>query len=134
MFNQKKKFFKKKLRGLQIMIWEREFQRFEKRKMREDIRVEYDNLKTKLDVLNTQIKSEKDKPTMSKDEAARLDDQKLLTEKDLKRYEELMRGLDVECEGTKPTEEYPEGAQGLTGELDSLRAAQLLVKQYIKNL
>lgn len=134
MFNLKKDYFKQKLVGVQKMIWDLEFKRFKTREIREEIRIEYDNLKTKLEMVTTQLKNEQDKPTMPKEELARLDDQKVIIERDIDRYLKQMQGLDLEVEGSKQTAEYPDGMQGINHQLDSLRELDGMLKDYVKNL
>ena len=112
------------------MIEDLSFKRFKTREIREEIRVEYDNLKSKLSILETQIKAQKDSPTMEKGEIARLDDQKVLLDRDIERYLKQMKGLDLEVEGSRPTAEYPDGVQGINQQLDSLRELIGMLEDY----
>lgn len=116
------------------MIEDLKFKRFKTQEIREEIRQEYDNLKSKLSVLDAQIESQKSHPTMKKDEVARLDDKKVLIEKDLKRFEEQMEGLDLEISGSKPTAEYQNGVQGIGDQLDALRELSSMLRSYMKDL
>lgn len=134
MFNKKKKYFQQKLDGAQKMIWDFEFKRFKTKEIREEIRMEYDNRKSKLEVLEVQIKSQKENPTMEKGDIARLDDDKVLLERDRDKFLSQMKGLDLEVEGSKPTADYPEGVQGVNQQLDALRELQGMLKSYIKEL
>ena len=131
MFNWKKKYLKDKLRGVEKMIVDLEFKRFKVGEMREDLRKEYDNLQSKLDVLNSQITSQKDKPTMEKGDIARLDDQKVIIDRDIVRLKEQMDYLQVEVVGAKPTAENHEGVQGVNQQLDALRELKIMIKEYI---
>ena len=130
-FNKQKKYFKDKLDGVKKMMWDLEFKRYKIREIREEIRAEYDGLKSKLSVLDEQIKSEKDKPTMEKGEIARLDDKKEILEKDIERYKKQMEGLDLEISGSKPTKDVPEGHQGINQQIDAVRELEGMVKDYI---
>ena len=94
MFNSQKKYFKKKLAGIQATIWDFEFKKFKNRLIREEFRKEYDGLKSKLHILLPRLESEKDK--LPVDEFKRLEDQKVILERDIKRQEEKMAELDVE--------------------------------------
>lgn len=132
MFNWKYRYFKEKLRGVEKLILDLEFKRFKTREIREELRVEYDNLKNRLSVLLAQIENEKTKPTMPKEEAARLDDQKVLMERDLERYLNQMKGLDLEVEGSKPTSDYPEGVQGITQQIESFRELKDMVQESLR--
>lgn len=131
---KQKAYFKKKLDGVQCMIWDLEFKRAKTQMIREEIRMEYDNLKSKLSVLEGEIKTEKENPKMEKGEAARLDDRKVLIDRDIERFIGQMKGLDLEVNGSKPTEEYRDGVQGINQQLDSLRELQGMLKSYIDAL
>ena len=134
LFNKQKKHFKDKLQGVQRMIWDLEFKKAKTQSIREDIRVEFDNLKGKLNTLETQIETQKKTPTMEAGDIARLDDNKVLLDKDIERLLGQMKGLDLEVSGSKKTSEYPDGVQGIDQQLDALRELQLMLKAYIKEL
>lgn len=134
MFNKQKKYFKDKYDSIQKMIWDFEFKREKSKMIREEIRVEYDNNKSRLELLEAQIKSQAEKPTMSKDDIARLDDDKVKIEKDIERYKNQMKDIDLEIDGSQPTEELPNGQIGINHQLDSLRELLIMVKEYIKKL
>lgn len=127
--NWKYRYFLKKLDGVKKMIADFEFKRFKTEEIREDVRNEYDALKARLQALETQ-----EKQPLKKEELAKLKDQKALTERDLKRYEDQMKGLDLEINGSKKTNEYPEGVNGIVHQLDALRELQEMLKEYIKEL
>lgn len=116
------------------MIWDLEFKRAKTLSIKEDIRVEFDNLKSKLNTLETQIISQKEKPTMEAGDIARLEDQKVLLDKDIEKLLVQMKMLDLEVEGSKKTNDYPEGVQGIAQQLDALRELQLMLRAYIKEL
>lgn len=110
------------------------FKRYKTFYVREQIRQEYDNLKSRLEVLKTQIASEKDKPSLSEDERKRLEDQEALHNKDIERKVEQMKQLDIEVNGAKPSNELPEGHQGLNDTMEALRELRNVTKKYIKEL
>ena len=133
-FNKQKRHFRKKLDGVQAMIWDLLFKRAKTQSIREDIRVEFDNLKSKLSTLETQIETQKKTPTMEAGDIARLDDQKVLLDKDIERLLAQMKGLDLEVSGSKATNEYPDGVQGINQQIDALRELQIMLKSYLKEL
>ena len=133
-FNKQKRYFSKKLDGVQKMIWDIEFKRAKTQSIREDIRVEYDNMKSKLSTLEAQIKTQKENPTIEAGDIARLDDQKVLLDKDIERLLGQMKGLDLEVEGSGRTNEYPDGVQGLNQQIDALRELQIMLREYIKQI
>ena len=116
------------------MIWDLEFKRAKTRMIREEIRQTYDNLKSRLHILEEDIKKQKETPTMEKGDIARLDDQKVLLERDITRYEAQMKGLDLEVNGSKQTAEYPDGVQGINDQLDALRELMGMLKEYMRGL
>ena len=132
--NKQKKYFKGKLDGVQRMIWDLEFKRAKTQMIREEIRQTYDNLKSRLHILEEDIKKQKETPTMEKGDIARLDDQKVLLERDITRYEAQMKGLDLEVNGSKQTAEYPDGVQGINDQLDALRELKGMLGEYIQKL
>ena len=128
----KKVYFKEKLVGVRKMIWDWEFKREKTRMIREEIRVEYDSLKSRLELLESQIKAQKDKPTMEKGDIARLDDQKVVMTRDMERYKEQMKNLDAEINGSTKTNDFPEGVQGISQTIDSLNELVVMISEYIK--
>lgn len=134
MFNNKKKHFKQKYVGIERMIWDLEFKRFKTQEIREEIRQKYDSDKARLSQLEEQIKTQKDKPTMEVGEVARLDDQKVLLEQAIKRQEDQLQGCDLEVQGSKPTNQYPDGVQGLNQQIENLQELKLMVRDWIKQL
>ena len=133
-FNKKRRYFKAKYDGVEKMIWDLSFKVHKNREIREEVRQEYDQKKSKFSVLSAQIEAQKGNKTMEDGDVARLDDQKVLLERDIKRHEEQMYELDAEVMGTKPTQENPQGAQGTNNTIDGLRQLQTMLKSYIKGL
>lgn len=131
MFNKHKRYFKKKLTAIQYAIYDLEFKRFKTLELREGIRKEYDNLRSRLELLGTQIESEPDKKT---DEFKRLEDSKVLLEKDIQKLVSQMDGIDIEINGSKPTDELPNGHSGINHQLDAYRELQIMVKEYLKQI
>lgn len=134
MFNTHKDYFKKKLKGIQAMIWDLEFKRYKTLYVREQIRQEYDGLRSRLEILKTQIASEKDKPTISPDEFKRLEDDEVRLNQEVERKVAQMKGLDIEINGAKPSAELPEGHQGLNETMEALRELMNVTKAYVKDL
>ena len=116
------------------MIWDLEFKRYKTFYVREQIRQEYDNLRSRLEILKTQIASEKDKPTMPEGDMKRLEDDEIRMNKDIERKLAQMNSLDIEVNGSKPTAELPEGHQGLNDTLEALRELTQVTKKYINEL
>ena len=157
MFNWKRRYFKNKLRGVEKTICDLEFKRFKTREIREEVRQEYDHAKAGIAALEAQIRAQKANPDqvcpkhsptpgkegpceceykgpLSKDEVERLYDKIELLNRDSGRYLEQMKGLDLEVSGSGPTEEYPEGIQGINQQLEALRELKAMIKDYQRQL
>lgn len=137
--NWKQKHFRKKLIGVDTLIADLEFKRFTTRQLREEKRVEYDDKKFKVDQLVTEMKRQDELPKEAKDkldkgERARMDDKKLLLERDIKRIEDIMKALDLDVAGSTQTNEYPDGVQGINQQLENLRDLKEMLKIYITTL
>lgn len=133
-FNWKVRHFLKKKRDVAKLILDLEFKRFKTREIREEIRQERDGLLFKLEQVSSKTKSEADNPNKNIDEFKRLEDEKVILERDIKRLENHMKELDLEIEGSKPTQELPNGLQGINQQIDSLRELELMIRDYIKIL
>ncbi len=132
--NPKKAYFKKLLEGVNKMIWDLEFKGFKTKEIRENVRVTYDDCKMKVNLLTTQIEKEETEPTLSSDELGRLKDQKTIYERDMARYLEQMKAMDVDVNGLVPSAESPDGFAGISQQLDSLQELKVMVKDYIKTI
>ena len=131
-FNWKYRYFQKKLGGVYKMIADLEFKRFKTLEIREEIRQEYDQNKARMEVLDTQIKQQKEKPTMEQGEINRLDDKKVLLDIEIKNHLDQMKSLDLDVNGSRSTSDYPDGVQGINQQLDALRELIGMIKNYIK--
>lgn len=137
MFNTKKKYLKKKLQAVQYAIYDLEFKRYKTLELREGIRKEYDQLRSRQEVLNTQIEKESAPNGLRNtaiNEFKRLEDQKVLLEKDVENMRKQMEGLDIEVNGAKASPEIPEGHQGINQQLDAYRELVLMIQDYTKKI
>lgn len=137
MFNQEKKYFKKKLIAIQRLIWDLEFKRFKLGLEREERRTNYDNLRSKLANLEEQMKTEDAKPAddktkLNKDERARLDDKKVILDRDIEREKKSLDEIDIEVQGSRPTNEYPDGITGINKQIEAFHELKVIVKEYLK--
>lgn len=128
----KKAHFKQKLEGTLKMIWDLEFKKFKTKEIREDIRQEYDSLKSRVETMRQQIEAWPKGQNV--DERKRIEDQKVLAERDISRFESQMKGLDVQISGEKATNESPEGIIGITEQMDSLRELAEMLRDHIKQI
>ena len=126
----KKGHFKLKLKGVEKMIYDLEFKMFKTSEIREDVRREYDQSKSRLSIIEEEIKNwPADKDQGDK---ARLEDKVVLLKRDVERFEAQMKQLDLECDGSKPTSEYPDGVEGINHQIDSLQELKLMLQEWIK--
>lgn len=128
----KKGHFRQKLDAVSKMIYDLEFKVFKTKEIREDVRKEYDMMNSRIASLDSQIYNfPKDKDQADK---KRIEDDKVLAERDLVRFKAQMVALDKEIFGEKPSTENPDGATGINDQIDSLRELQTMLKSWIKTL
>ena len=128
----KKNHFQQKLDGVKKMIWDLEFKRHKTQEIREGIRVECDALKSRIHGYEEQIKNWPEGGNV--DERKRIEDQKVLAERDVKRFEGQMQELDLEVNGSKPTNQYPDGITGVNQQIDSMRELKEMLEGWISAL
>jgi hypothetical protein len=130
--SKKTNYFKKSIEVAERNIWGLEFRRFKALELREEIRVAYDTSKAKLKELEENIAKQKLTPTMEEGEIKRLDDRKVLLEKEIKGYEDQLKNIDIMIYGSKATAEMPQGFVGVNQELDLNRESIESIKKYLK--
>ena len=124
--------FYQKKEGVQKMVFDLEFKRFKTKEIREDVRKEYDNHKQRIFNLEEQIKTW----PLDKDQGdkARLEDEVLRLNENVKRYEAQMKQLDDEVEGRKPSQEDHDGVTGINEQIDSLKELEGMLDDWIKRI
>jgi hypothetical protein len=125
--SEQQKWFRTKLVGVQKTIWDLEFKRFKTREIREEIRVEYDQMRARIAPLEQALAI-----AATEEEKAEATAAKEAVEGDASRFLAQMKGLDLEIAGSGPTGDYPDGVQGINQQLDALRELQGMIKEYIK--
>lgn len=134
--NWKYRYFIKKYHAIDCMIQDFEFKRFKTRDKREEIRNAFDQSKAKLQSIETTIKHEEEKTDnkMPEGDLARLKDEVIRLNQLVESYLAQLKSTDVEIEGSPQTNEYPEGVDGITQQLEALHEVKGMVKEYAKNL
>ena len=128
--NQSKKdYFKNKIRGTQTLIWDMEFKKFKTQEIREQIRKEFDYMNSRINSFE-----EKKKTGVDKAEVTRIDDVIVLATRDRDRLEAQIKGLDVDIAGAEKSSEYPDGADGMVQNIESLEELNGMLKDWVKNL
>lgn len=152
------------LEGTQKMIWDLEFKREKTLMIREEVRQEYNGVRSKLSVVENTIKSQlkdpekkcevhnpeegkepvhKDKGTctceyienaMSKEEIERLYDNKVLMLRDALRLTEQMKQMDQDVSGAEVSMDNPDGVIGINHQIESARELKAMIQEYIKKL
>lgn len=130
--NTKKDHFLHKLRGTRSLIWDLQFKVFKTREIREEIRHEYDMMKARIEAFDKKLAEYPADGDQT--EKARVEDQRTLALKDAERYLAQIQGLDVEVEGAKPSDAYPNGHDGIMQQIDSLRELEKMLQDWIKEL
>jgi len=164
MFNKKKKYFRRKIEAIQKQIWDSEFKRDKALQIREEVRREYDATCSKQHVIITKIESQLENPKQTCDvhnpeqgkekihkdkgtcvcnyiknhmkvaDIETLYDQKELLQVDITRYEAQMKKIDLDVHGSKKTNEYPDGLDGVDQTLEYLRELLIMAKDYLKKI
>lgn len=131
---KEKFFYRQKVVATQKMIWDLEFKRSKTRRVREEVRQQFDDGNAKLTALKEQIVEQAKNPTMEKGEIARLDDKQVNFEKEITRLGEHLEGLSLEINGIKPSEKYPDGVIGIDEQIDAFRELIGDFKDYAKHI
>lgn len=126
----KKTHFSNKLRGTKQMVWDLEFKAFKTKEIREEIRQELDFMKSRVDVFTKQL----DQMTKKDEGFGEVSDNLERAKKDVERLEGQIAGIDLELNGSKPTNQYPDGVTGVYHQIDSLRELVGMLQSYIKKL
>ena len=137
LFNWKYKYFRKKLRGVDCMIEDLLFKRYKTLYTREQIRREYDNFRSRQEILKTKIDTEGQSGKLKDTdlgEFKRLEDDMVRLQRDIDRKVEQMKQLDIDVNGSAPTAEIPEGHQGINQTLDALRELRAVTEDYANKL
>jgi len=135
MFKSKEfKYFKKKLQNVKYAILDQEFKRFKTLEIREEIRQNYDNIKSRIILLQEQYDKEKEKNELPKEDLEAIKDKITKSEAERDRLEQQIKGLDREVYGVKPTAEEPNGFDGIEQVLESLRELVDMIRDYMKKL
>lgn len=117
---------------LEYQIWDKEFERFKTKEAREELRVEYDRQKAQLATLETQIKLvDEGKQKMEEGERKRLDDKKVLLERDIKRMEQGREEGDPNDDGFN-LKNFDRNIMILNSQIDQLHSLQGMAKDYLK--
>lgn len=128
----KKRYFNGKLQGTRQMKWDLEFKVFKTREIREEIRQQYDQMLSRIEGYKQQL--ENWPAEQPEEEKKRVEDLKVLAERDAERYMKQMQMLDAEVDGLKPTSDNPAGQVGVSEQIDSLHEVESMLKDYLKTL
>lgn len=126
----KKRHFEKKRDGVDSMIADLEFKVFKTLEVREEMREEYDALSARIHSHEAQIKDFKGK----KEDKATIEDTLARTKVEKDRIEGQIRGLDLEVNGSKPTNEIPDGYTGIYTQIDSMRELRGMLTSWISKV
>lgn len=128
----KKKFFKEKIKSVKCKLWDQEFALYKQKENREEMRMDYDNKKAHILLLEDKYKKAKKEGKLNKDDLARIDDDKVRGEAALKDIEGYMKEADIGMYGCKPCPEHPEGFNGQQQLIEGLRSLLEMYNEYLK--
>jgi hypothetical protein len=123
--NWKYRYLVGKHQAVEKMILDLQFKRYKTREVREEIRAQYDSHQARLASVLDRLKLE-----LSKEDKAALEDQKVLLERDSERYKKQIDALDIEVNGAAPSNDFPEGVQGINSQIESLEELKLMLRDY----
>lgn len=119
-----KKYYQSKLEGIERMIWDLEFRRFQLRGLREEVRQQRDRVYENIDALTKQIEKGENKP----ETLTILTEEKNKKQKALEELEDQMVRLDNELSGRLPEME-PSVEARIDGCYDLLKQWKKFIKQ-----
>jgi chromosome segregation ATPase len=128
----KKDAMKGMLLRTRAQIWELEFKVFKAREIREDIRQQYDQMLSRIQMFQQKI--DEWPADGDQGEKARVADDKTRAEAEAARYLRQMQMLDAEVDGIKPSSDNPNGQVGISEQIDGLREVEGMIKDMIKTL
>lgn len=123
----KKAHFKAKFEGVEKMIYDLEFKRFKTCEIREGIRKDYDVLRARKESLDKQVGN-------TPEDNTRIEDTKVVVNRDVSRLEGQIKRLDDEVNGRVPNQEDHEGVIGINEQIDSLRELRNMLKDWIRSI
>ena len=124
----KKSHFTEMRKGTERMVWDLTFKVYKSLGVREEIRVEYDHMKSRIDSMETQLESAEG------DVKAKLEDDKVIAEREKDRLEKQIQAIDLTINGSVPTEQYKDGVLGVTEKIEEYENLVGVIDDYIKTL
>lgn len=132
LFNWKYRYFYKKIKGMKRMIEDEKFSRFKTFELREEVRQEYDQERARLAAIDLRIKNKAETiKNIGEGEFKKIEDEKVLSEKRIEALKNEMTILTEKTEGSKPTNQHPEGLIGNTQTIEKLYELIDYVRAYI---
>jgi septal ring factor EnvC (AmiA/AmiB activator) len=125
MFNNKKKYFKAMLSDIEKAIWEVEFRKFTAMNEREAIRRQYDQAQDALTRMKAQPTP---KEGLTEKQKSEID----LAERYVAQLTRELKAIDDTIVGGQPSEELPNGAEGLDSKLKAWVGRREYIKSFIK--
>lgn len=125
-----KKYFQKQYKDLVFQIADIEFKRFKTKEGREELRQEYDKMKSKREVLKEQIELEKKAGKKSIDEIKGMEDDLVRLEQQIKYTEEGKPDSD-QSNYVMNLKDFDSAIALNNSQIDQLRSLRGLLKEYI---
>jgi len=127
------RYWSKKIKGMKKMIEDEKFSKYKALSLREEVRQEYDQEKSRLALIEEKIKNKKETiKELGKDEFERIKDEKVRADKRIEGLKRDMDQLTTKVFGGKPSMEHPAGEIGNDQTIEKLYDLIDTVKRYIK--
>lgn len=126
--SKKYRVFAKKMRDVQISIWELDFKIAKSRQIREGVRQDRERMMGALVNLEAAYKDEKDKARL-----ATLDTEKAALTENARRYEAQIRMVDEQINGVAAEGDNP-GQEGILDRIRALAELREMYKQYLTTI
>lgn len=126
--NRKYRVFYKKLKSVEVVIWENEFKIIKARQLRESIRQDRDHSIESTRGIDEALKTEKDKEKIKV-----LNADKAVHQDNTKRYEAQMKMIDNQISGVPAQGENP-GENGIRDTIKSLAELREMYKDYLTKI
>ncbi len=126
--NRKYRIFSKKIKDVNVSIWEFEFKIAKSRQVREGVRQDRDNAIESVLQIDTRLKVTTDEAEIEK-----MNKDKAIYTDNIQRYEAQMKMIDEQIRGVLAKDEDP-GQQGILDTIKSLIELKQMYQSYLKEI
>ena len=127
--NKKKAHFVQKLVAVERTIWDLEFKIAKSRQVREGVRQDRERALQGIEAISAQLNG-----TVSTEEKEKMETEKANMVDMATRFEKQMQMIDTEINGQAPTEDMPQGVQGIMEQIAGFVSLKEMYTDYIKTI